>query len=62
MNLVFVLDGLVDLDWNGWKYRIYIVLLFFGGDFVSFGRKFEEYDWLYIDVRNKFVYEGKDFY
>lgn len=62
LNLVFVLDGLTNPDWTGWKHRTYIASLLSGGNPVAFGHKLEEYDKLYTDVRNKLVHEGKDFY
>lgn len=62
LNLVFVLDGLTDPEWNGWKHRTYIAALLSNGDPSLFGKKLEEYDGLYTDVRNKLVHEGKDFY
>lgn len=62
LNLIFTLDGLTDPDWTGWKHRTYIASLISDGDAELFGRKLEEYDRLYTDVRNKLVHEGKDFY
>ena len=62
LNLVFVLDGLTDPEWSGWKHRTYIAALVSNGNASLFGRKLEEYDRLYTDVRNKLVHEGKDFY
>ena len=62
LNLIFVLDGLTDPEWTGWKHRTYIASLLSNGDANLFGRKLEEYDRLYTDVRNKLVHEGKDFY
>lgn len=63
LNLVFTLDGLVNPEsWTGWKQRTYIASLLSGGDHILFGKKLEEYDELYTNVRNKLVHEGKDFY
>lgn len=62
LNLVFVLDGLTDPEWSGWKHRTYIAALLSNNNALLFAKKLEEYDRLYTDVRNKLVHEGKDFY
>lgn len=64
LNLIFTLDGLANIDknWTGWKHRTYIAALVCSSSLTAFKKILEEYDSLYVDVRNKLVHEGKDFY
>lgn len=64
LNLVFTLDGLANPEkkWVSWKHRSYVAALLCEESPNKFHSILEEYDRLYIDVRNKLVHEGKDFY
>jgi len=64
LNLIFTLDGLANIEknWVGWKHRTYIAALVCNSSLSSFKKILEDYDSLYVDVRNKLVHEGKDFY
>ncbi len=64
LNLIFTLDGLANIEksWMGWKHRTYIAALVCSSSLTSFKKILEDYDSLYVDVRNKLVHEGKDFY
>jgi hypothetical protein len=44
LNLVFVLDGLTDPEWSGWKHRTYIAALLSNNNALLFAKKLEEYD------------------
>ncbi|MEC6907443.1 hypothetical protein VXS04_07130 [Photobacterium piscicola] len=64
LNLIFTLDGLAkpESNWKGWQQRTYIAALVSKSSPSKFERVLESYDAIYVDVRNKLVHEGKDFY
>lgn len=64
LNLVFVLDGLTQpkKKWVSWKHRTYISALISHGDVDIFKKTLVRYSELYVEVRNKLVHNGKDFY
>ncbi|EJK0522970.1 hypothetical protein NKL93_000901 [Salmonella enterica] len=64
LNLIFTLDGLANIDksWTGWKHRTYIAALTCNNSLSEFEKNLEEFDMLYVDIRNKLVHQGKDFY
>lgn len=62
LNLVFTLDGLTEPEGSGWKHRTYIAALLSFGDYNRFEGILKRYDELYVEVRNKLVHNGMDFY
>lgn len=62
LNLVFALDGLTEPKYNGWMQRTYIAALLSGGSSVKFEKVLRRYNELYVEVRNKLVHKGMDFY
>ncbi|OAI06112.1 hypothetical protein A1353_09600 [Methylomonas methanica] len=63
LNLIFTLDGLVNpANWKGWKHRTYVSALLSGGNSEQFEKILPRYNYLYSEIRNRLVHEGKDFY
>jgi hypothetical protein len=62
LNLVFALDGLVEPKGSGWQHRTYIAALLSGGCSDKFEKVLIRYNELYVEVRNKLVHKGLDFY
>ena len=63
LSLIFSIDGLTSPDnLKGWKHRTYIAVLACQEDLSKFGKILKNYDYLYTDIRNKLVHEGKSFY
>jgi len=64
LSLIFSIDGLgaPDQDWSGWKHRTYITALACCNNPSKFIDTLESYDYLYTDIRNKLVHNGKSFY
>jgi len=63
LSLIFSIDGLSSPDkFQGWKHRTYIAALACQENLSKFGAILEDYDYLYTDIRNTLVHEGKSFY
>tara|TARA_R110000764_G_scaffold53078_1_gene115330 strand:+ start:2468 stop:3757 length:1290 start_codon:yes stop_codon:yes gene_type:complete len=62
LNLVFALDGLVQPKGTGWQHRTYIAALLSNGCSDKFEKTLIRYNELYVEVRNKLVHKGLDFY
>lgn len=62
LNLVFALDGLTEPKCMGWQQRTYIAALLCGGCSDKFEKVLLRYNELYVEVRNKLVHKGLDFY
>lgn len=64
LYLIFSIDGLgsPDQDWRGWKHRTYISVLASSDNPSKFGDTLEAFDYLYTDIRNELVHNGKSFY
>ena len=64
LSLIFSIDGLggPKHNWSGWKHRSFISILASSNNPARFSKTLESYDYLYTDIRNKLVHEGKSFY
>ncbi|MDX1370212.1 MAG: hypothetical protein R3216_22095, partial [Pseudomonas sp.] len=62
LNLVFALDGLADPKGTGWQQRTYIAAILCGGCSDKFEKTLIRYNDLYVEIRNKLVHKGLDFY
>lgn len=64
LSLIFSIDGLgyPKHNWSGWKHRSFIAILASSNNPSRFCDTLESYDYLYTDIRNKLVHEGKSFY
>ena len=64
LSLIFSIDGLgcPEQNWKSWKHRSFIAVLASSDNPSKFSEVLESYDYLYTDIRNKLVHEGKGFY